>query len=371
MVFSESKIVANILPGENNPRNSEGSFIRLDDGRIAFAFSRYTGDSDHDNARCNIAVIYSWDDGETWDTEHIEILINAEEYNEENVMSVTLERMNNGDIGMFYMLKHQRKGSSCSYMLRRYRGDFSNFISEVKCFPHAYESYFVVVNDRVLHLSDGTWMIAGAYHVTDVCWGTPAEGRGGYAYYDGIGVVHTFYSTDDGVTWHQNPGRIYLDDAYSRTGVEEPGLIELPGGVLYCYMRTDKMYQYESVSLDRGVHWFKPQPSRFTAPASPMLVKKNPYSGKYYAIWNPIPITMDHPFNRITGGRNPFVMAESEDGVNFGEPVILENDPNRGFAYPAAYFMDAKTMLVAYCNGGAEQGTVLNSTGIRKITLQE
>ena len=39
-------------PSNKNPRNSEGSFLQLKDGRIAFAYSRYIGDSFDDDAEC-------------------------------------------------------------------------------------------------------------------------------------------------------------------------------------------------------------------------------------------------------------------------------------------------------------------------------
>ena len=99
MNITESKICAILFPGENNPRNSEGSFLKLDDGRIAYAFSRYTGDSHLDDASCNICCIYSSDNGNSWDTKNIETLVSAKEYGQTNVMSVTLRYMDNGDIG--------------------------------------------------------------------------------------------------------------------------------------------------------------------------------------------------------------------------------------------------------------------------------
>ena len=49
-----------------NPRNSEGSFIHLRDGRIGFFYSRYCAESSHDHANADIAVIYSADNGESW-----------------------------------------------------------------------------------------------------------------------------------------------------------------------------------------------------------------------------------------------------------------------------------------------------------------
>ncbi len=148
MVLKESNIIGILNRAEGNPRNSEGSFLKLEDGRIAFAYSRYCGTSGHDHGDCNICMVYSHNNGETFDTEHYETLVEASEYGEKNVMSVTLRRMNNGDIGLFYMLKHP--GLTSAFYLRRYKGDFSHLLSEVKCFPLDYESYFVINNDRAV-----------------------------------------------------------------------------------------------------------------------------------------------------------------------------------------------------------------------------
>lgn len=38
------QIVLRLVPGPDNPRNSEGSFITLKDGRILFIYSHFTGD---------------------------------------------------------------------------------------------------------------------------------------------------------------------------------------------------------------------------------------------------------------------------------------------------------------------------------------
>ena len=62
----ETRIVCQIPPSENNPRNSEGAFIRAKNGDILFAYSRYTGASAHDHAACDIALIRSSDEGESW-----------------------------------------------------------------------------------------------------------------------------------------------------------------------------------------------------------------------------------------------------------------------------------------------------------------
>ncbi len=358
--FKESSISGILSTQPDNPRNSEGSFLILKDGRIAFAYSRYTGESDNDHADCNICVVYSYDGGKTFDTEHYETLVYASDYNEKNVMSVTLRYMNNGDIGLFYLLKHP--GVTSEYRLRRYKDDFSELVCEVKCLPHNYESYFVINNDRVLRKSDGKWIIPAALHHSSV---NSTNGE----YLDGRAVVYFFVSDDDGYSWTQKKEILRLADTYSRTGLQEPGLVELAGGVLYCYSRTDRMYQYESVSIDGGDHWFAAQPSRFTAPDSPMLIKQNPYSGLYYAVWNPVPFYFEHVKDDYSWSRTPLVIAQSTDGIHFSEPAIIEDDRTKGYCYPAMDFTDKKTILLAYCGGGKDEGCCLDKTIIRKLVL--
>jgi hypothetical protein len=75
-------------PAEGNLRNSEGCFLTLRDGRIAFAYSRYRGDSSHDHAFCEIAVIFSSDGGDS--RSQPRILVSPDSaLGETNCMSVT------------------------------------------------------------------------------------------------------------------------------------------------------------------------------------------------------------------------------------------------------------------------------------------
>ncbi len=361
LIIKETSVIGILNKGFDNPRNSEGSFLKLKDGRIAFAYSKYSGNSDNDHAPCNICVVYSYDNGKSFDVENCETLVYASDYNEKNVMSVTLRYMNNGDIGLFYLLKHP--GGVSEYYLRRYKDDFLSLVGEVKCLPFNYDGYFVVNNDRVLLASDGRWFIPAAYHNSSV-------GKSDKEYIDERAIVCFFVSDDDGYTWKQQYETLRMADTYSKTGLQEPGLVELNGGVLYCYSRTDRMFQYESVSIDGGEHWFNAQPSRFASPISPLLIKKNPHSGMYYAVWNPIPVYFENSVYDVSWGRTPLVIAQSNDGVHFSKPVIIENDPSKGYCYPAMEFLDKKTVLLAYCGGGKEEGCCLDRTVIRRLTLE-
>ena len=90
-------------PGPGNPRNSEGAFITLKSGRILFAYTRFNGKHGGDNGAAVIAQRHSDDNGETW-TKQDKIIIENE--GTQNVMSVSLLRLANGRIALFYLKKN-------------------------------------------------------------------------------------------------------------------------------------------------------------------------------------------------------------------------------------------------------------------------
>ena len=98
----QGKIVCELIPNKDNQRNSEGSFINLKDGGILYAYSRYhMGSHDHDPA--DIYGIISNDDGETWSEPFL--ILTAASVGAHNLMSISLMRMNNGDLGLIYLRK--------------------------------------------------------------------------------------------------------------------------------------------------------------------------------------------------------------------------------------------------------------------------
>ena len=52
--------------GPGNPRNSEGAFVRLADGSIYLLYTRYRGESHHDNSTADLCGMISKDGGQTW-----------------------------------------------------------------------------------------------------------------------------------------------------------------------------------------------------------------------------------------------------------------------------------------------------------------
>ena len=357
-----------LAPGENNPRNSEGSFLKLRDGRIAYCYSRYQGASSDDHAYSEIAVIFY--DGNSWTEPRI--LVTPEPGTDEiNCMSVSTARLDNGDAGLFYIVKH--KGLYTEGILRRSTDEFETFDEGVRCVAPLYRNYYVVNNDRLVHLGKDRWMIPAAACLSTMGYHDQPDNL------NTIGRAVFFESRDDGRTWQQ----VSLDSvglpgcAWSITGLQEPGVIDLPGGTLYAYFRTDLGRQYESVSIDGGKSWFEPRPSQFTSPPSPMLIKRNDFTGKYYAVFNPTPWYPGRyryepkPDGRWTGGRTSLVISESEDGVHFGGTQGIEDDPMAGFCYPAMLFTGERELLLSYCAGGVAETDehCLVRTRIVKIEL--
>ena len=64
--MSLGKVIRQLRPGENNPRNSEGAFYTFPDGRIIFIYSKYKGTSHGDHAACDLYMLESTDNGETF-----------------------------------------------------------------------------------------------------------------------------------------------------------------------------------------------------------------------------------------------------------------------------------------------------------------
>lgn len=359
-----------VTKSDGNPRNSEGAFLRLKDGRIVYVYSRYRGDSCHDHAYCEIAAIYSSDEGETFSEPEILFAPRLEEqYDETNMMSVSLLRMQNGDIGVFYLLK--RHNIVCELNMRRSSDELKTFSEPVRCVGDT-PGYYEVNNDRVIRTSSGRLIVPAAKYQSEIGYYGPVND-----FIDPRSCVAFFASDDDGYTWRRISGMISLyGGGYSNTGFQEPGVVELAPGLLYAYFRTDLGRQYESISIDGGSEWTMPQPSRFTSPYSPMQIKQNPYSGKFYAIWNPVPKYFGKPLASIwTGGRSPLVIAEGEfgaNGISWGEPRIIEEDPRAGFCYPSVMYLSEKEALLAYCAGSAEFGdeNCLTRVRIRKIGLE-
>lgn len=355
-MLDNGRVVLELAPDAQYTRHSEGDFCRLPDGSILFAYSRFT-QSGFDDAPSDIVGRVSRDEGETWSDPVT--LIAAARHGVANVMSLSLMNMQNGDIGMFYLIK---KSPTENLVMLARSTDGLNFGEAMECQNPARKGLYILNNQRAERLSDGRILLPVALHYASM----GPKGR----LFNTYGECRCLCSDDDGRTWRELPGSVHASFARSGSGLQEPGVAELRSGALWMYARTDMMYQYECFSLDRGESWTQPQPSVFTSPQSPMKIARSPYTGVMYSIWNPTPNYNGREQVPGMGGRTPLVMASStDDGSTWSAPRTLEDDRRAGFCYPAMFFLPDGQALAAYCAGTTEDGSCLCRLRMRKFRL--
>lgn len=350
------RLTCDLGPGPGNPRNSEGAFIRAKNGEIWFAYSRYHADSAHDHAPCDIYMIASRDEGETWSEPRP--VATAAEYGVENIMSVSALRQQNGEIGFYYLVKE----NDCSAVLgRSLTSDGTSFITG-RCVWAMEKAYYVVNNDRLVRLADGR-ILAPAAFTADL----EAARR--------CGVMQLYttclISTDDGATFTRADWAYTVfdhSDCFDK-GLQEPGVVERADD-LYFWMRTGYGCQYDATSADGAKTLSDPAPSPWSSPASPMQIKR--VGDVYYMVYNPVPLYNGRSFTPGTAARNPIVIRKSVDGgKTYGKLNLLEGDESRGYCYPAIFGTEDGALLLAYCRGAPEDGGVLCRLGVVKVDPRE
>lgn len=353
-----SEIVLPLPARPGNPRNSEGAFVPLRDGRLLFAWSCYRGESWQDHAQADIAGCESRDEGRTWGPPRV--LVPNE--GRCNVMSASLLRLADGRIALFYAQKNS--ALDCRLRLRTSADEGATWSEPVLCNPAP--GYFVTNNDRIIQLRSGRLVAPAAYHRPKSPDGAIEAGI------DSHGEVTVFLSEDAGATWREARQRVGVSEKID-SGLQEPGVIERSDGSLYGWARTTDGWQWEFTSTDDGETWTEPQRSRFAAPCSPLSIKCIDAAGRWLAVWNDpkAPVTAETAWGTNSSwGRTPLALATSADeGATWSAPRLIEDDPERGFCYTAIQPV-ADAVLLAYCCGG--RGTaVLQDSCVRRVLFAE
>lgn len=341
---------------EGNPRNSEGSFVTLTDGRILFAYSRYRDKNDWaDHTVADIAARISDDGGRTWSSEDRILVANEGAC---NIMSASLLRLQDGRIALFYGRKNSYR--DCRLYLRTSEDEAETWSDPVCCIPAP--GYFVVNNDRVIQLSSGRLIVPAAYHRAKL--DTDDMNLAGF---DPRGIVLFFLSDDAGQTWRESTDWLAFPGKCG-SGLQEPGVIERRDGTLYAWCRTDAGCQYETESSDGGETWTVSRPSPFRSPGSPLSMKRMPDTGHLLAVWNDHSRVPEHRSIdwESSWGRTPLSLAVStDDGKSWGGATDIETAPDHGFCYTAIHFTD-DAVLLAYCCGGGSSKP-LHDLCIRRV----
>jgi hypothetical protein len=329
-------------PMVNNPRNSEGDFILLKNGLLMFVYSRFTGGT-ADDARAELAAIYSGDGGRTWSLRYEPIL---QDEGKKNVMSVSLLRLPEGEIAMFYLRKNS--DADCIPMMRLSKEEGRNFGDAIPCIEQ--DGYYVLNNDRAVLLKSGRILLPLARHSTG---GEKRAIRASFL---------CSYSDNGGRTWKQSAPLEAPET--SRTGLQEPAVIELKDGRVMMLARTDLGCQYRSYSRDGGVTWSPAEESPIKSPVSSASIAHIPNSDDLLLVWN----DHDGVDEAHKGKRTPFCTAISQDdGKTWGHKKTLDDDPDGWFCYTAIEF-NKNRVILAHCAGDAKVGR-LNRTRMTSFEI--
>lgn len=346
----EPVLALQLLPGPDNPRNSEGDFIGLKDGKIMFVYSRFTGSSASDFGSSHLAARWSDDGGATW-TADDKIIVENEAAT--NVMSVSLLRLKNGKIALFYARKNSI--ADCIPMMRISEDEGKSWGPAVACITD-HPGYYVLNNARVIQLPGGRLLVPVALHNTKTQGLSFEELEKKFNNY---GILYCYYSDDEGKTWKRSSG-IEVPEGIM---AQEPGLIELKNGAVMMYIRTDAGMQYISYSKDKGKTWGKAVPSNIPSPLSPATIVRDPATGHLVLIWNNFGI-----MGLKYGKRSPFNIAISDnEGLTWKNIKTLHDNPDGHYCYTAARFIDGKQLFLSYCAGERSKGTGLSVTNITRI----
>lgn len=341
----KKSVVLELPPGEDNPRNSEGAFLTLKNGDILFVYTRYVGKSDEDHAPASLVARVSKDMGETWSADDREIVSNEGGM---NVMSVSLLRMVDGRIALFYLRKNS--WNDCRPFLRFSNDEGETWSQPIECVTDQI-GYYVLNNDRVMQQDDGTLFMPLALHSNE-------DGK-----FQAAAAIYCYISKDKGQTWQRqkqvpNPENITL---------QEPGLVQLDMETILMYIRSNAGCQCYSYSKDNGATWSAVEKSPLVAPMSPAVIKKIPGSNELLAIWN-----------HNTGNRNPFniaVLSADAKTILIEKTLDFSEDNSRWFCYPALHFLENGNFLAAYCAGDRRivglNATRLIQSSVDKVRTNE
>ena len=361
------KHICDIAPSQTNNRNSEGSFITLKNGDILFVYTRYRGNGHDDECTADLYGMLSKDEGETFSDPFL--VFSCEDVGADNIMSVSLMRMANGDIGLFYLQKHNAE-IYCLPYLARSSDEGKTWSSHIKCVKD--EGYYVLNNDRVIRLENGRLLMPLAKHPTRHL----PNGKATF----GEGVIYILASDDDGRTWQhlvekiELPVKVWNDhaigNAWSCSSAMEPGMVQLKNGMIWCYIRTTLGRQYEMFSTDNGQTWTVPAPSRFTSPSSPLCAKRLS-DDRLLVAWNPIP-KYHGSLNVVDGvwtdDRKQLTLTVlDEEAKRFLFSETMEYDEGSGYCYTAIHETKNGDILLAYCAGGKGDKNCLSRLRVRKI----
>lgn len=333
-----NRIVHELKPSAEIPRNSEGAFAVLGDGRILLCYSQFYGGT-HDHNAARIAAIESRDGGVTWSSPRE--IVAGPDGGGLNVMSVSLLRLRDGRLALFYELTQSKE--DCRPYISYSTDDGRTWTPPRVVIPAP--GYYILNNDRVIQTRSGRIIMPLNQHAR-----TGARGE-----------MVWCYSDDSGASWDFSPDRRGVEAG--KSGLQESGVVETARSGLFCWARTDLGSQFVSRSTDNGRTWTEPGPSELVSPLSPASIKRVPGSDDLLAVFN------DHsgrfPFR--ADERTPLVAAIShDDGHTWPARKLIEEDTSFWYHYVAILLLP-DAFLLAYNTGVDQMARLGGSLRIRRV----
>ncbi|GAA4423368.1 sialidase family protein [Bremerella cremea] len=356
LLFAVSALIAEppksqvTLPtGPGNPRNSEGDMVRLKNGDLLLIYTHFFGGSG-DHAQAHLASRISHDGGATWSTEDKLVVPNEGGL---NVMSVSLLRLADGRLALFYLRKNAQ--DDCRPQMRISTDEGHTWGEPTQVIPDREIGYYILNNDRVVQLTSGRLIAPVAQHVGP---GMPKRNNSA--------ATLVYYSDDAGQTWTRSTAAARPPKRNNRDVlVQEPGVVELKDGRLMMWCRTDAGSQFVTFSEDQGATWSQLQPSKMISPLSPATIERIPSTGDLLLLWN------DHSdiAPELRGKRTPLRSAISKDeGKTWTHVKTLEDSPTGWFCYIAVDFVDDQVVM-AYCAGDRRETNGLAITNTQRLPV--
>lgn len=271
-----------------HPRQTEGSILALDDGRLLLAWTDFYAGDPRDRGPARIMGRWSADEGASWS----EPFVLQENIGRLNVMGASLAQLPSGRILLAFMRKDgESEGEGerpLLHMMVKHSDDGGASWSEPAQITVG-ECYWCSCNDRLVRLSSGRLVL-------------PAEERE-------IGC-HAWLSDDHGATWRLSTGAVRPKEGLRYA---EPAVVELADGTIAMFIRASGGYIHIAHSEDGGERWRLHSDWGPPAPFAPCIVRRVPGSDDLLLIWN------NHAI------RSTLTAAISHDGgATWGNLRILE-----------------------------------------------
>ena len=316
-----------------------------------FLFIRILLEGAADHSSAYLAGRYSSDGGKTWTQKDQTIIEND---GKQNIMSVSLLRLQSGKIALFYARKNSIH--DLIPVMRISNDEGVHWSEPLEIVPPEDIGYYVLNNDRVVQLKSGRIVVPLALH----------QNLKNPDRFNFSAQFLCYYSDNDGKTWQRGDVvEVEKQPGNKQPYMQEPGVVELTNGRLMGFCRTNGGSQYVAFSQDGGKTFSQLKPSNIISPVSPASIERIPATGDLLIVWN-----NHHKISpQFRGKRTPLTIAISQDeGKTWQHIQNIEVNPNGWYCYTAIEFTK-QGVLLGHCAGDRTKNNGLAESQITFVPM--